>query len=126
MTLAAHERSYLAPAELEDLVVRIEAFNNLWHALRDLGGQADLDPLQLAGLRDLKAVLQARLLREGGGVAYLARDTQTPTTEPLLSVRLRKPVAGRVDACHLPERVAWALFTPRELASFLELADGDR
>ncbi len=101
------------------LVVRIIAFNDAWHALRDLWPDSDPDEPMLAGLREMKACLQARLIRDGGGGAYLVRDLDSSLPEPCFSVGLRRPIGGRHDACHIPERVARRVLTAREIEAAL-------
>ena len=109
----------LSENEAMTLVTRIVAFNDAWHALRELHPEAGLDDPSLASLRDIKGALQARLIRDGGGLAFLRRDTDSRLPERCFSVALARRVGGRVDACHLPERVAAQVLTPREIARAL-------
>jgi hypothetical protein len=105
--------------DLADLVARIASFNDVWHALRDLCPDEDADEPSLAGLRDLKSVLQARLLRDPRRVAFLIRDEDPRLVESCYTVALYEPLAGRRDACHLPERVARRVLTEREISALL-------
>ena len=72
----------LTEAEALSLVARIVAFNDAWHALRDLWPDRNADEPALASLRDLKGALQARLIRDGAGLAYLRRDDDPRLAEP--------------------------------------------
>lgn len=109
----------LSEKEALTLVKRIVAFNDAWHALRDLHPDAGIDDPSLVSLRDFKGVLQARLLRDGGGLAFLRRDDDPRLPEACFSVVLARRIGGRTDACHLPERVARQVLTPREIARAL-------
>ena len=104
------------PHPAANLVEEIVELNNVWHALRELWPDQDEDEPSLSGLRDMKAVLQARLLREHPDLAFLAVDGRPSLPEPCYSVALRRPVGGFRDACHLPVRVARYLLTDREIA----------
>lgn len=106
-----------------DLVLRIQRIhrmNQAWKlATQRLGSDA---PLSQA-LRDRKACNQVGLLRAFPDQVWLQNDEQTEADEPLLSVRfnlaLSDRLAGRVDADHLPLRLAQELLTEDELARSL-------
>ena len=87
---------------------QIVAFNDAWKAIAAISGR---DSMAARELRDVKALLQIRLLR--AGYAHLAPDTDG--RQDLWSVRLNHPLRSRVDACHLPRAVAEALLLPSEL-----------
>jgi hypothetical protein len=110
----------LSEEEAVTLVARIVAFNDAWHALRELRADGAVDDPSLASLRDIKGALQARLLRDGGGLAYLERDEHPSLPERCFTVALRRRVGGRSDACHLPERVARQVLTPSEISFALD------
>lgn len=90
------------------MIGQIVAFNDAWKAIAALSGR---DSRAARELRDVKALLQIRLLRSGH--AHLAPDTDGRVD--LWSVRLNHPVRGRGDACHLPRVVAETLLSPSEL-----------
>ena len=103
----------------EDLVQRIHALNDGWHALRDLWPpEAATDPV-LQGLRNLKAMLQVQLLRGYPALAHLEVDSDPGLPEPCFSVRLHGELAPYRDARHLPVRVAEDYLTAREIAQLL-------
>lgn len=95
------------------MVVReVVALNDAWKSLQDLLGPTDPSTLLL---RDMKSILQARLLRDGH--AHLEEDTEGQTD--LWSVRLPSRLGGRSDACHLPKSVAERLLTEEELEHYV-------
>ena len=98
---------------ITDLVSKIISFNHCWKMAQQRYGNTSA---MARMLRDQKSVLQAALLRENH--AYLKPDPDAEE-EPLFSVRLRKPVVlnglTRIDAEHMPVRLAEELFTEQEL-----------
>ena len=109
--------SSIASAEL--LVARIHHVNGGWHALRELWPPAEGTNVVIAGMRDLKALLQVQLLRDPGSPAFLVEDLESALLEPCYSVQLRDRSQGYSNACHLPIRVARELLTERELAELV-------
>lgn len=113
----------MTSAVAADLVRLIRVVNDAWHALRDLDADGVADPPVLAALRDLKALKQVRLLREFPELAYLVGDPDPSLPEACFSVRLHTKIHGRLDACHLPQRVAHMFLTDDEILAALDRAD---
>ncbi len=99
-----------------DLVTRIVAYNDAWHALRALAADGDPQEPSLAALADLKALLQVRLLTSEH--ADLVVDPNPNLPEACFSVRLRTRIAGRVDACHMPVRIAKRLLSDEDIQRY--------
>lgn len=106
----------MTEADVAAVVRQIVAFNDAWKAVGMVGG---FESQAARELRDAKALLQVRLLREKH--AYLRPDSDGH--DDLWSVRLRRRVDGRTDACHLPRHVAEALLLPVEIVKYAEAAD---
>lgn len=106
-----------ANQQITELVSQIIAFNHCWKLAQSRFG---VDSAIACMLRDKKSVLQSSLLRQG--LAYLKIDPEV-TGEPLFSVRLYSilTVNGfqRIDAEHLPVRLAEELFTFEELRELI-------
>lgn len=103
------------------LIERVHLANRSWKLAQErLGGDA---PLSQA-LRDLKSSLQVQLLRAFPEQVWLSEDHDTPSDEPLLSVRvadaLYGALGGRTDGDHIPLRVAADLLTDKEMEVFLK------
>jgi hypothetical protein len=106
-----------APASPVELLTKIIAFNHCWKmAQQRYGNSSALAKM----LRDQKSILQASLLREN--LAYLRLDPEADE-EALFSVRLNMPVVlngvTRIDAEHMPVRLAEEFFTEQELKKML-------
>lgn len=101
---------------IEQLVEEIFAVNCAWKEACSILGEA----CSLAtSLRDLKNRLQVRLLRCYAPTdVVLEMDTATESKEPLYGLRLLKPIGLRLDAAHLPVRVAQDVLTPDEIRQF--------
>ena len=118
-------------AQIIHLVKKIEAYNNCWHSMRDAIEEErklaledtkmlDIMDKSIKELRDIKGLLQVQLLRESNGLAYLKVDTDSKWLgEDCYSVVLRQKISGRIDACHLPVRVAKKLMLDSEIEYFL-------
>lgn len=106
---------------LEQLVLEIIAVNHAWKETQNLFGRADN---HLANsLRDLKALLQVRLLRSyAPELVYLMTDIDPDQDydEPLYGLQLVKSVNGRRDAAHMPIRVAEENLSAQELQQFVQ------
>lgn len=99
---------------------RIHLMNQAWKlAQARLGNDS---PISQA-LRDQKACLQVSLLREYGREVWLQVDEESEE-ETLLSVRFApghaSSLGGRVDADHIPARLAEELLTESELDGALK------
>lgn len=114
MTPEAIER-ILNPS-LPQLVNKIHVINQAWKAAQNCG---DIEPVA-ESFRDFKSRLQAQLLRQYGPEnVYLQLDSETESDEPLYSVKLSEPTDGKMDAAHLPVRVAKSLLSEDELTRFV-------
>jgi hypothetical protein len=105
---------------IEQLVTEIIAVNNSWKEAKDLFDRPDTSVAN--SLRDLKARLQVRLLRNyAPSQVYLTEDTNPNSDyeEPLYGLQLVKPVNGRQDAAHMPIRVAEENLSASELEQFV-------
>lgn len=106
-----------APANPVELLTKIISFNHCWKMAQQRYGNASAIARML---RDQKSILQAALLREN--LAYLQPDPEAEE-EPLFSVRLNTPVVlngvTRIDAEHMPVRLAEEFFTELELKKML-------
>ncbi len=101
---------------ISKLVSRIHLTNKSWKiAVERFGVES---PISKA-LRNRKSGLQVRLLREYPEKSWLQIDNETISDEPLFSVRLLidepKAFMGRVDADHIPVRIANEVFTEHEI-----------
>lgn len=100
-----------------ELVSKIILFNHCWKLAQQRYGQSSGIAKML---RVQKSILQASLLRENH--AYLKPDLEAQE-EPLFSVRLVAPMVvngiTRIDAEHLPVRIAEEFFTEQELEIML-------
>lgn len=104
------------------LVYQITAINRAWKHAREQWGDDSAVALML---RERKSSLQARLIRDCPGAAYLRPDTDNTDGESLYSVRLKLQVQlpngiNRYDAEHMPTRLAEELFSPAELAGIVK------
>uniref|UniRef100_UPI0040479FDA hypothetical protein n=1 Tax=Rheinheimera sp. TaxID=1869214 RepID=UPI0040479FDA len=103
----------MSSEHISALVAKIVSFNHCWKMAQQRYGNTSA---MARMLRDQKSVLQADLLREN--FAYLKPDPDAEE-EPLFSVRLHQPVVlngiTRIDAEHMPVRLAEELFTEQEL-----------
>ncbi|MCF2147914.1 hypothetical protein IQ276_016075 [Desmonostoc muscorum LEGE 12446] len=100
---------------VEKLVEEIVAVNHAWKVACELFGQNS--PLSISS-KDLKTCLQVRLLRNyAPKQVYLIEDKEAEG-EPLYSLRLREPIGNRLDAEHLPMRIAQEVLTLQELERF--------
>lgn len=103
----------MSSEHVTDLVSKIVSFNHCWKMAQQRYGNTSVIARML---RDQKSVLQAALLREN--FAYLKPDPDAEE-EPLFSVRLNQSVVlngvTRVDAEHMPVRLAEEFFTEHEL-----------
>jgi hypothetical protein len=105
-----------------DVFERIVTINHTWKVSRDELGYKH--PVTLA-LRDQKSSWQATLIREFKGATYLHFDDENTDGEPLYSLRLKSPFTMsngtiRLDAEHIPIRIATDLFTNEEIQRLLE------
>lgn len=100
-----------------ELITKIIAFNHCWKMAQQRYGNTSAIARML---RDQKSILQAALLRENLG--YLQPDPDAEE-EALFSVRLKTPIylngVTRVDAEHMPVRIAEEIFTDQELNKLL-------
>lgn len=105
------------PVNPVEFLTKIIAFNHCWKMAQQRYGNASAIARML---RDQKSILQAALLREN--MAYLQPDPEAEE-EPLYSVRLNMPLIlngiTRIDAEHMPVRLAEELFTKQELEQML-------
>lgn len=107
---------------LEVIIERIITINHAWKLSREEFGN---DFMVTKSLRHTKSSLQATLLREFPDNIYLlfATDNELQEEEQY-SVRLTTPICingiQRVDAEHLPVRIANELFTKKEISKFLK------
>ncbi len=97
-----------------ELIDRILIINHSWKASRICFG--DSSSLSRS-LRDLKSLLQIRLLKSCHPEIYLEIDAEA-TDEPLFSLRLAEPINGRSNVEHLPVRVAERLLSDEELTLY--------
>lgn len=101
---------------LRKIVERIVLLNHAWKVARN---ELGADHAITMALRLQKSSWQATLLRSFPLDSYLKKDNENTEGEPLLSVRLSKPlsISGSVrhDAEHIPERIAKNLFLDKEL-----------
>jgi hypothetical protein len=105
------------PSSAEYLVREIEAINRVWKHTRNLFGE---DSALAASYRELKVCLQIQLLRtHSPEKVYLAVDSEVQG-EVLYSLRLKQKIAGRLDAAHLPVRVAKDVLTRAEIERFTQ------
>jgi hypothetical protein len=105
---------------IEQLVTEIIAVNQAWKEAKDLFGEPA--SLLANSLRDLKARLQVRLLRNyAPEKVYLMIDTNVNADydEPLYGLQLVTSVNGRRDAAHMPIRVAQENLLASELEQFV-------
>ncbi len=106
---------------IEQLVTEIIAVNHAWKEAKDL---FDLPDSPLANsLRDLKASLQVRLLRNYAPEnVYLMEDKRANTdyNEPLYGLQLVTSINGRKDAAHMPIRVAQNNLSAQEIEQFVK------
>lgn len=102
---------------LADFVSKIIAFNHCWKMAQQRYGNTSAIAKML---RDQKSMLQAGLLREN--LAYFKLDAEAEE-EPLFSVRLHLPIEiqgiTRIDAEHMPVRLAEEFFTEKELMKLI-------
>jgi hypothetical protein len=103
----------LSPS-IEHLIHEIEAVNRVWKKTRNLFGE---DSALASSYRELKVCLQTQLLRTYSPEAHLVIDASAQG-EPLYSIRLKQQVAGRLDAAHIPVRIAKEVFTSEEIRRF--------
>jgi hypothetical protein len=99
---------------VEHLIHEIEAVNRVWKKTRNLFGE---DSALTSSYRELKVCLQTQLLRCFPDIAHLVIDSSAQG-EPLYSIRLKQQIAGRLDAAHMPVRVAKEVFTSEEIRQF--------
>lgn len=105
------------------LVRQIVAFNQAWKQARKRWGAEHAITL---ALRERKTALQLDLLHHHRHTVFLRRDTEADG-EALFSVRLLQSVRlpnghVRVDAEHLPERLALQFLSETEIESLMEPA----
>ena len=108
-------------SSLEQLVTEIIAVNHAWKEAKDLLDRPDTPVAN--SLRDLKASLQVRLLRNyAPSKVYLMIDTNINADydEPLYGLQLVESVNGRQDAAHMPVRVAGENLSVQELQQFVK------
>ncbi|MCW5315914.1 hypothetical protein GTQ43_19475 [Nostoc sp. KVJ3] len=103
---------------VEKLVKEIVAVNHAWKVACELFGQDS--PLSISS-RDLKTCLQVRLLRSYAPEQVYLIEDKNAEGEPLYSLRLQKPIGGRLDAEHLPMRVAEEVLADKELQQFKKI-----
>lgn len=106
---------------IEQLVTEIIAVNQAWKKAQDLFDCAD--NYLANSLRDLKARLQVRLLRNyAPEKVYLMIDTNVNADydEPLYGLQLVTSVNGKRDAAHMPIRVAKKNLSVQELQQFIK------
>ena len=111
----------LLNSSIEQLVTEIIAVNHAWKEAKDLFDCPDTPVAN--SLRDLKARLQVRLLRNyAPNQVYLIVDTNSNSDyeEPLYGLQLVKSVNGRKDAAHMPVRVAEDNLSVQELQQFVK------
>ncbi|WP_420554275.1 hypothetical protein [Neptuniibacter marinus] len=102
---------------MKELLYQITSINRAWKLARDQWGEDSKTALML---RERKSSLQSSLIREYPNQVFLRLDTENTEGESLFSVRLHSEVTlpngiRRVDAEHLPVRLAEELFTSTEL-----------
>lgn len=110
---------FLNPS-LEQLVTEIIAVNHAWKEAKDLFHRSDNTLAN--SLRDLKARLQVRLLRNyAPKQVYLIVDKNPNSDydEPLFGLQLVTSINGRQDAAHMPIRVAQKNLSVQELKQFV-------
>jgi hypothetical protein len=106
---------------LETILERIIAVNHAWKLSRDEFGR---DFVATNSFRDTKSSLQATLIRDFPDEVYLkiASDSEQHD-EIMYSVRLKREVringVPRIDAEHLPARIAQQIFTEQEITKYL-------
>ena len=111
--------------DVKELVGRITLFNHNWkRACEQWGSESPVATM----LRHRKSDLQVALLTMEPAASYLKTDTDNLDGEPLFSVRLLSPVTldsgvGRIDADHMPVRVAKELLTEQEISEFLAVGN---
>lgn len=104
-----------------ELVERIITVNHAWKLSREEFGA----PSAITkSLRDVKSSLQSSLLRDYPNDTYLYLDSENSSEDDILfSVRLKEPLTlahgVRMDAEHLPKRIAVELFTEDEITQLL-------
>ena len=106
---------------IEQLVTEIIAVNHAWKEAKSLFDCSD--NFLANSLRDLKARLQVRLLRNYAPEnVYLMIDTNVNTDydEPLYGLQLVTSVNNRQDAAHMPIRVAKEDLSAQELEQFIK------
>lgn len=107
--------------DAKELVTKITLFNHNWkRACEQWGSESPIATM----LRLRKSDLQVALLCVSPQIAYLKPDTDNLEGEPLFSVRLLSPVTldngvVRIDADHMPVRVAEELLSQRDISEFL-------
>ena len=104
---------------IEQLVSEIIAVNHAWKEAKSL---FDSDNYLAKSLRDLKARLQVRLLRNyAPELVFLRTDVSDDENydEPLYGLHLTRSVNGRQDAAHMPIRVAEEYLSVKELQQFV-------
>jgi len=108
-------------SELLPLIERIHLINRSWKLAQE---RCSNDVPFSQALRDLKSGVQVQLLRAFPEHVWLSEDRDTPSDEPLLSVRIAEALSGalggRPDADHIPLRVAEELLTDKEMEIFLK------
>ncbi|OYD91034.1 hypothetical protein CDG77_16505 [Nostoc sp. 'Peltigera membranacea cyanobiont' 213] len=112
------ETAKLLHPSVEKLVNEIVAVNHAWKVARELFGEDS--PLSISS-RDLKTCLQVRLLRSYAPEQVYLIEDKNGEGEPLYSLRFRKPIGGRLNAEHLPMRVAEEVLTDKELQQFQKI-----
>lgn len=104
-------------SNVTEMLLKIVSFNHCWKMAQQRHGNNSAIARML---RDQKSVLQAALLRQN--LAYLKPDPDAEE-EPLFSVRIHQPVTlngvVRIDAEHMPVRLAEEFFTNQELNNFI-------
>ncbi|WP_228015313.1 hypothetical protein [Synechocystis salina] len=101
---------------MKSLILQIKAINKAWKLTNESMGNDH--PLSM-NLRDLKARLQIRLLRDyAPDTVYLTIDEENSTDEPLFSLRLVSSIEGYSDVDHLPVRVAEESLSHAEIKYF--------
>ncbi len=99
---------------LEQLVSEIVTVNHAWKQASEL---FEKDSPLATSLRELKARLQVRLLRNHFPDVFLTPDLEAKD-EDLYSLRLKRSIGNIKDAAHLPVRKAEEFLSQEEIKKF--------
>ncbi|WP_417228305.1 hypothetical protein [Amphritea sp.] len=107
---------------MEQLIYQIASINRAWKLAREQWGAVSNIALML---RERKSSLQSRLIREYPDYIVLRLDTDNLDGEELYSIRLKSEIilpngVRRIDAEHLPVRLAEELFAATELDQLVQ------